>query len=257
VSLEDETEALGVLALMGPRAMSIAAEAGAPELAGLGFFRHAPARVAGVAVHAARLSYVGEPGVELTCDALHAPALFEALHDAGARPAGLYAQTAMRIEKRFAVMGHELGGDVTPVEVGLEFALARHGDWLGRRAVEARCGSGPSRRLVSLLLDDPQAVPLGDEPLLRGDRVVGQATSAAFGHRVGRPVALGYVESALLAAESAPVVSLDIAGRLYAASVHLGAAFDPTGARTRRAPAGRGSPPARDEDEAERLSRGR
>jgi 4-methylaminobutanoate oxidase (formaldehyde-forming) len=233
VAVEDETEALAVLALMGPRAMALAAEAGAPELAGLGFFRHAPARVGGIAVRAARLSYVGEPGVELTCDAAHAPALFEALREAGATPAGLYAQSAMRIEKRFAAMGHELSGDVTPVEAGLEFALAADGDWLGRAAVLARRRAGPQRRLVSLLLDDPQAVPLGDEPLLHEDRVVGQATSAAFGHRVGRAVALGYVDSAVLAAGEAATVALDIAGKPATASVRLGAVFDPQGARMR------------------------
>ena len=56
----------------------------------------------------------------------------------------------MRIEKRFAAMGHELGGDVTPVEAGMEFALARHGDWLGRSAVvESEC-----RRLEQLVPAD-------------------------------------------------------------------------------------------------------
>ncbi|WP_275423059.1 hypothetical protein [Leisingera sp. MMG026] len=37
----------------------------------------------------------------------------------------------------------------------------------------------PKRRIVSILFDDPQAIPIHDEPVyFRGD-VVGQITSAA------------------------------------------------------------------------------
>ena len=232
-SLADETDALAVLALAGPRAASLLADAGAGALAGVGYFRHAAATVAGIDVRAARLSYVGEAGFELTCRADDAPALFAALCAAGAVPAGLYAQTAMRIEKRYPAMGHELDGDVTPVEAGLEFALAAHGDWLGRDAVLARRRDGPRRRLASLLLDDAQAVPLGDEPLYAGENVVGQVTSAAFGHRVGRPVALGYVDGTLIDTGGSAAVELDIAGERFRAAVHGGAVFDPGGRRMR------------------------
>ena len=43
------------------------------------------------------------------------------------------------------------------------------------------------------MLEDPAALPWGDEPILRDGRVVGAVTSAAFGHTLGRAVAMGYV----------------------------------------------------------------
>ena len=48
------------------------------------------------------------------------------------------------------------------------------------RHVARRRAEGPATRLVSIVLDDVHAVPLGDEPIYAGERIVGQATSAAY-----------------------------------------------------------------------------
>ena len=118
VTLTDVTERYAVLGLMGPESARIAAELGAGALNALGYFRHGCARIAGRPVRAARLSYVGEAGWEITCRAADASEVYAALTGAGALPAGLYAQASMRIEKGFAAMGHELDGDIGPVEAG-------------------------------------------------------------------------------------------------------------------------------------------
>jgi len=184
-------------------------------------------------VRAVRLSYVGEPGWELTCRAADALRLYDALHEAGARPAGLYAQTSMRIEKRYLAMGHDLDADVTPVEAGLEFAVAWDKPFIGRDALLRRCGQTAATRLVTIVLDDAQAVPLGQEPVLRGGRIIGKTSSAAFGYRVGRPVALAYVETAGVGELAGLRVEIDIAGSRFEGTVTLAAAFDPEGALLR------------------------
>ncbi len=230
VAIEDETEALAVLGVMGPEAQAILTGLGGGALADLGYFRHAEAELAGVAVRAARLSYVGEAGFEIACSSGDAPALCHALLERGALPAGLYAQTAMRIEKRYLSLGHDLDEDVTPLEAGLDFALAWDSDFLGREALLRRRERPVERRMTTLVLEDPAAVPLGGEPVLLGRERVGQTTSAAFGYRVGRPVALAYLPAALAAGAR---VSLDIAGELFAATAQRAAAFDPLGERMR------------------------
>lgn len=235
VALADRTEELAVLALMGPEAAAIASALGAAKLGELGYFRHRTARLAGIAVRAARLSYVGEAGWELTCPASDAPALHAALTGAGARPAGLYAQTSMRIEKGFAAMGHELDGDVSPVEAGLDRLARPGGGFIGAEALAARRAEG-RRTLATIVLDDPGAVPIGHEPVLREGRVIGLTTSAAFGFRVGAPVALAHVAQP---GDGAPV-ALDIAGRRVAGRMQLAPAYDPAGARMR--PAHRNQP---------------
>ena len=91
---------------------------------------------------------------------------------------------------------------------------------------------GAENRIVTLILEDAQAEPLGNEPVRLGDRIVGKTTSAAFGHRVGAPVALADIFDPAARADGA-TVTVDIARTLYSATVWNGPAFDPEGTRMR------------------------
>ena len=79
-------------------------------------------------------------------------------------------------------------------------------------------------------------MPLGNEPVYAGDgsggRIVGRTTSAAFGYRVGRPLALAEIDAGL---DAGAPVAIDIARQPFAGRVALEPAFDPTGARMREA----------------------
>ena len=234
VTLTDETEAHAVLALTGPEAARVAEATGAGELNALGYFRHREARIAGVAVRGVRLSYVGEAGWEITCPTDRAAAVYEALHEAGARPCGVLAQTSMRIEKRFPAWGHELDTDVTPLEAGLESAIRWDRDFIGREALLRLRRKPPKQRMASIVLEDAGAVPLGNEPVYAGDRIVGKTTSAAFGYRIGKPVALAMIDTEHLVQGRERRVDIDIAATRARGAVRLEAAFDPDGARMRR-----------------------
>jgi 4-methylaminobutanoate oxidase (formaldehyde-forming) len=231
VAIADETADYAVLALMGPSAFESAAALGGGALADIGYFRHAEAELAGVRVRAARLSYVGEAGWEITCRAADAERLYDALTETGAAPAGLYAQTSMRIEKRFLAMGHDLDSDLSPLEAGLDFAVAWASDFIGREALMTRRERGVDLLMVTIVFDDASAVPLGNEPVTLDGRVVGQTTSAAYGYRIGRPLALAYVEAAH--AEDGQRLAVDIAGTSFDGLVSTAPAFDPTGTRMR------------------------
>ncbi len=233
VEIEDVTQSYAILGLMGPNAAGIAAQLGAEALNTLGYFRHTEDTIAGINVRAVRLSYVGEAGWELTCASTDAPALYKALTGAGARPAGVLAQTSMRIEKRFLSMGHDLDADVTPVEAGLEFTVKTRGGFIGAEAVSACRESGPAQRMASIILDDAEACPLGDEPVYADETIVGQVTSAAYGYRVGKPVALAYVDSGYLSSSSHKPVELDIAGTRMSGIAGTDPAYDPQGLRMR------------------------
>ena len=230
VRLRDSTDDFAVIGLMGPDATRIAGELGAPELNDLGYFRVGTTHMAGKHVRAVRLSYVGEQGWEITCKSANAPVIYAAMREAGAIPAGIFAQTSMRIEKKFLAYGHELDSDVTPIEAGLEFAIGWNTDFIGREALLRRRDEGPKAHMVTILLDDPSAVPLGHEPIRLDGEIVGETTSAAFGYRVGKPVALGYAH---VDAPEGLDVQVDIARELFAARLTTSPAFDPKGARMR------------------------
>lgn len=230
VAISDVTERWAVLGLMGPDARRIADAVGGAALLDLGYFRHGPARLAGCDVRGARLSYVGEAGWEITCKPEDAARIYRELAQAGACPAGLFAQTSMRIEKGFCAVGHELDADLSPAEVGLDFATRKSGGFVGFDALERRRERGARSRLVSLTFADDAAVPLGHEPISHGGQIVGQTTSCSYGHRIGRPVALGLTREPV---EHGAEVEVDIAGESHRAQVSRGALFDPDGSRMR------------------------
>ena len=233
VTLVDRSQDLASLGLMGPGAAEIALKLSGDWMHDLGYFRHASGMLAGVEVLAARLSYIGSYGWELTCACDDVMQLYDALADAGGQPIGSFAMTAMRIEKRFLSYGHDLDTDMTPAMAGLEFAVAMDSDFIGREALQEKPAS--SSRLVTLKLDDQDAQPIGNEPVMQDGQMIGKVTSAAYGYRVGRPVALALIENDL--AVDGQQVMVNIAGEKTLATVIDGAAFDPDGRVMRNASA--------------------
>ena len=237
-SLEDQTDRLAVLSVMGPQTRALLAPLANFPLDNAAF-PHGTARdieVAGIPVLAVRLSYMGELGWELHVEAAHAGALYTALHAAG-KPLGLvnaghYAINSLRMEKGYRAWGAELSTDENPIEAGLAFAVAwdKPGGFLGREALLAAREVQPRKRLVSLVLEDPHPLLWGSEPILRDGVIAGYTSSAAYGHTVGASVALGYVKLPGEASREAILagryeVMLD--GVKYPARVMFRAPYDP------------------------------
>ncbi|MGI9475319.1 MAG: GcvT family protein [Hyphomicrobiaceae bacterium] len=231
-TLTETTRDFAIIGLMGPDAARIAKAVGADALNELGYFRAGLAQIAGCEVLGVRLSYVGEAGWEVTCKTHEASAVYDALYARGARPAGTLAQTSMRIEKRFLAYGHDLDTDISPIEAGLAFAIGWNTDFLGREALQRQRDAGKDNRVVSLVFDDPEAVPLGNEPVYLDETIVGKTTSAAFGYRTGKPVAIADLP-APEARNPETRVHVDLAGQRFSACVEPGAVFDPAGTRLR------------------------
>jgi 4-methylaminobutanoate oxidase (formaldehyde-forming) len=80
-------------------------------------------------------------------------------------------------------------------------------------------------------------VLLHNEPILRGGRIVGETTSAAYGHTLGQDLALGYVTNPDGIADEAYVLGghyhLDVGGTLVPATATMTPLYDPRSARVR------------------------
>ena len=229
VSIRDQTDNWATLLLCGPKAMETALAAGFQDLEGLKYFGFRDSEVAGLWVRAARLSYTGEAGFEFTCRSVDAPGVYDRLYDAGARPAGTYAINSMRIEKRYYIYGDDLDADLTPFEVGLESFIDWNTRFVGSEALKPLREQGPSRRFVTITIEDDSATPHGNEPVFAGDRIVGRTTSASYGYRIGCPIALALVDTRDLPSQ----VTVRIGDETFAGEVVEGAAFDPAGDRVR------------------------
>ena len=232
VELTNVTAEYAVIGLMGPDSAHIATEIGADDLNQLKYFQSCQSKIAGHPVLGVRISYVGEPGWELTCRTEHAEDVYDAIQICGAKPAGIFAQTSMRIEKKFLAYGHELDTDITPLEAGLAFAVDWNKDFIGKSALQAKQKQRASYRIVSIILEDINAVAIGNEPVLLEGNIIGKTTSAAYGFRVGAPVALAYIKDADVLTDNLSI-RVNIGGELVHGRIVLGAVYDPNGLRMR------------------------
>ncbi|MFP5343878.1 MAG: FAD-dependent oxidoreductase [Candidatus Limnocylindria bacterium] len=201
VALRDVTASMACFGLWGPRARDILSGLTRDDVSDAAF-PYLTAReiaVGHVPVTALRVTYVGELGWELYAPTEYGRALWATLWEAG-RPHGMVAAgyraiDAMRVEKGYRVWSSDITPDETPWEAGLGFAVAldKGVDFLGRQALLAAREAGPRRRLRCLVLDDPRAVCLGNEPVRVDGTVVGRVTSGGYGFAVERSIAFAYL----------------------------------------------------------------
>ncbi|WP_019883974.1 GcvT family protein [Streptomyces purpureus] len=161
-----------------------------------GYFRARQTYIGHVPVTALRLSYVGELGWELYTTADLGLRLWDTLWEAGralgAVAAGRSAFNSLRLEKGYRSWGQDMTTEHTPYEAGLGFAVRMDkGDFVGRAALEK--AEAPRRALTPLLLDDPAAVVLGNEPVHAGGAPAGYVTSASYAYTLGRCVAYAWL----------------------------------------------------------------
>jgi heterotetrameric sarcosine oxidase gamma subunit len=201
VQLTDATSGRVCFGLWGPRARDVLAPLTSDDVSDAGFpYLTARAITVGrVPVLALRVTYVGELGWELYAPTEFGVALWDTLMDAGRAhgltAAGYRAIDALRLEKGYRVWSTDITPDETPFEAGLGFAVAldKGVDFVGREALIEAKRVGPGKRLRCLVLDDPRAVCLGNEPVRIGGEIVGRVTSGGYGFSVERSIAYAYL----------------------------------------------------------------
>ena len=244
-ALTDVTGAYAVIGVMGPKSRELLAALSGADLGNdaFPFGTWGEIGIGYATLRAHRITYVGELGWELYVPAEFAVSVYTALIEAGAefglRAAGYYAIDSLRMEKGYRAWGADVTPDYTPYEAGLGFAvrLDKGVDFIGREALMRQKEAGITRRLVQFTLEDPDAIAFGKELILRDGEAVGEVTSAAYGHTLGRAVAMGYVKNADGVADREFIETgryeIDIAGERFAATAHLRPPYDAKGERIR------------------------
>lgn len=203
-------EDFALLALQGPRAAEVLA-ALQSDIHKLTFMRAAALELAGKPCLLGRCGYTGEDGFEIGVPAEHAITLAHELlaHEAVA-PAGLGCRDSLRLEAGLNLHGQDMDPTTSPVEAGLAWSIPRvrraagerAGGFPGSQRIFAELEAGPARQLTGLLPEG--RAPLRHETVLYDDdgNDVGIVTSGAHSPVREQPVALGYVRTTTLAADS-------------------------------------------------------
>ncbi len=238
VRVEDVTSQWACFALWGPRARDILAACSPDDLSDAAFpyLTYAAITAGDVPVRALRVTYVGELGWELYCPAEYGAALWRTLWAAGEEhglvAGGYRAIDALRLEKGYRVWGADITPDETPDQAGLGFAVKPDGrDFVGREALLRARDDGAAPQLRCLVLADPRAVALSNEPVRVDGEIAGRVTSGGFGYSVGASIAYAYLPPAH--AGPGTEVEVEIFGEWVPGRVEREPLFDPKGERVR------------------------
>lgn len=246
VAVSDLTSAFTILSLQGPLSRAVLEAATGADLSdsALPFRASAWIELGPVPVRALRITYMGELGYELNIPTEHSQvahdALMEGFRSAGVKPvhAGLMALESLRLEKGYRDYGVDIDNTDTPLTAGLGFVVDfDKGDFIGRDALVAQKSKGIlTRRLVQFLLQDPEILLHGNEPILCDGRDAGYVRAGAFGPTLGASVGLGIVE--LPEGITAETLSqhcweIEICDRRVGARPSLAPLYDPKGVRLR------------------------
>ncbi|MEM0924358.1 MAG: aminomethyltransferase family protein, partial [Pseudomonadota bacterium] len=233
LSLVDQTEETGTILLTGPASRGLLKDLTDGDLT-TPWLTHQSAVVAGAPVHLARISFAGELGWEILAAPADMPAIWDALADAGAKPFGMLAMDSLRIEKGYRTWKGDLSSDYSLLEMGLDRFVKpdKPADYPGRASLLAERQQGSTRRAVTLTLADHPRDPLTMSPIWRGNEIVGEVTSAAYGHRTGQLVALAMINADH--AEPGNGIDVEVFGERVTASIAEGPAlWDPENLRIR------------------------
>lgn len=230
VVLSDVSAEVDMLALQGPRAEAILA-AFAPELPkDLPRFGVVELTSEAGTFFVGRTGYTGEDGFELFPPNAATQSIWQKLFDTAEEigvellPVGLGARDSLRLESGFALYGHELTEELTPVEARLLWACHLEHEFCGRDAIIARKKEKPARTLRRLVMEQP-SVPREGYPVLdESGAEVGVVVSGGKGPSVDAFIANAYVDSSV---SSGAALQVQIHRRSARARQHKGPVYRP------------------------------
>ncbi len=234
VTITDVTDTLECLLVTGPKAREILAPlTTGHDLNAKWLSASFDGTVAGAPATLLRVSFAGELGWEIHCAPDDAPAIWDAVTAAGARPFGMYALDSLRLEKGYRGWKQDLSTDYTVLESGLDrfVDFEKNVDFPGRAALVAERDAGVSKQAVGLVVDANGIDAPYMAALWKDGALVGETTSGGWGHRVGASLAIGMVRADL--ATPGTELEVDIFGDRYRATVHAMPFWDPKNERLR------------------------
>ena len=191
VRIRNVSDAVGLLALQGPRSEAILQPHTETILRDIGYYRFATGRVAGAGCFISRTGYTGEDGFELYCRAQDAVTLWEALAGPGrATPIGLGARDTLRLEVGYALYGNDIDDETTPLEAGLGWItrIDKGAPFMGEAALKQQKLAGVQRRLVGFRMVGKGIPRHGMPTMVEGvacDVVRSGTMSPSLGYAIG------------------------------------------------------------------------
>ena len=194
VQLSDHSDAYALIALQGPSAAEVLAPlADSPSPAELKYYSFREGHVVGKPAIISATGYTGAGGFELYLAAEDAPAVWDALLEAGVPPCGLGARDTLRLEAGFCLYGNDIDEHTSPIAAGLSWITKFSKDFVDRETLEAEKAKGPTERLRGLRMEDRGIPRAGYEVVNAAGETIGRLTSGTQSPTLGIGIGLAYI----------------------------------------------------------------
>ena len=242
-TITDVTHGYVMFGIMGPKSRDLLTTLTDADLSN-NAFRYSTARDIDMGYArpiAMRMSYVGELGWELYIPTMFALPVFDAIMAAGKKfdlqLVGMQAVNSLRLESGYRHWETDITPEDTPYEAGLGFGVKLDkGNFIGRDALIKQKETNLTKKLVMFILEDPEPMLYGNEPILRNGEMVGQIRSGAYGYYVGRAIGMGYLKYREGVKNDwilSGTYEIMVEGKKIPAKVYLKSPYDPKNERTR------------------------
>ena len=237
IEIENISDTRTGFQIAGPNARKVLETASGNDLSDMRFMDLRKIAIGQVDCLVQRLSYTGDLGFEIYCNAMDQRRLWWTLWEAGQpfdiTPFGMRAMMSLRLDKFFGSWLSEFSPDYTAAETGLDRFIhwKKETDFIGRAAAEAERATPPARQLCAFEVQADDADVHGYEPIWLEGAVVGFCTSGGYSHWVGKSIAQGFVPTER--AEAGLEVEIEILGSMCKATLITEPLFDANGGRMR------------------------
>lgn len=197
VSVINQSEQYGQLAVQGPQAEALTEKLLGLECAELAFYTFKTIEAEGETLIVSRTGYTGEDGFEIYGSHAYIQKAWDILVNSGdVKPCGLGCRDTLRFEVGLPLYGDELTDELSPIEAGLGmFVKLDKEEFIGKEAVAKQKAEGVSRKIVGIELAG-RAIPRHGYDVEADGKVIGTVTTGYNSISTGKSVCMALIDIA-------------------------------------------------------------
>lgn len=197
VSVINQSEQYGQLAVQGPQAEALTEKLLGLECAELAFYTFKTIEAEGEILIVSRTGYTGEDGFEIYGSHAYIQKAWDILVNSGdVKPCGLGCRDTLRFEVGLPLYGDELTDELSPIEAGLGmFVKLDKEEFIGKEAVAKQKAEGVSRKIVGIELAG-RAIPRHGYDVEADGKVIGTVTTGYNSISTGKSVCMALIDIA-------------------------------------------------------------
>jgi aminomethyltransferase len=199
--LSNMSDDLSLLAVQGPNAIKTLQKLTDIDLSAIPYYAFAAGKMAGLDdIIISNTGYTGAGGFEIYVWNTDTRKLWDAIFEAGKEfgivPCGLGCRDTLRMEKGFALYGHDIDDTTSPIEAGLGWITKFNKNFVMSDHHKALKEKGPARKLVGFEITEKGKIPRQHFKIKdAGGNEIGVVTSGTQSPTLNKAIGMGYVKT--------------------------------------------------------------